>query len=1044
MVGQVASCQKCFAPTCGGTGMRGKSTEPCLKVVGREFARHPTAGGAIERLARIALVLRIGGLEALEPGVELDFMGLVVGGVNGPKQRCAGELCTYEAVFASDDDGITRAKNVVERFLRHEGQTHDVQMVGALEGIGQHVACGPRSEQQVEGFREGAKTGRQFVDGVDRVGKEKERPAFGVRADTGEPRVSVEGAACLVEAVLNENAARLVRKAREVPELFERKRGMQTPDAVRPFDPAFGREIVEIHIEALTPVAESLLDRVGQTATEGLQHKIRPNAADERKVAGLDAGGEGVPVGHADAAHVADVGGDVQVVNQGSERTEVVDDERDRKVQVAKTLGQTPGDARVAEIVDDAAEDDGPAGRGNDFGHDEGIRCERRHFSASCRGTIRELSQDPFLMTTQDTPEVLTLTETTEPASPFDPAKELRTLPNLPGCYRYFDAAGHCLYVGKARDLKKRVSSYFQKRGGLSPRIAIMVSQIARLETTVTRSEAEALLLENNLIKTLNPKYNILFRDDKSYPYVRLGPEAFPRLSYYRGGVDRHSRFFGPYPNGTAVREAIQIMQKVFGLRTCENAVFANRTRACLLGQIGRCSAPCVGAVSEADYAGDIERAAAFLEGRTRDIVEDYERRMWAASEAWDFEKAAFYRDRIAALTTVQHQQAIDTTGGDTDADILSSAVSGAVACVNLAMVRGGRHLGDRPSFPKLGVRNESLMPSRAEILAAFVRQHYSEGMPVPGVLILDGGVMTPEERAETTESISESLSALAGRRVTVVTEPRETRRRWLEMCAKGAEIALARHLQEEGSQLARLRELIDILGFEPDDGDPMNFRVECFDISHTAGEATQASCVVFAEGRMQSALYRRFNIAGVEPGDDYAAMRQVLERRYRPVTRGEATLPSVVLVDGGKGQVEMARQVFEELGLDLSVIVGVAKGEGRKTGLETLIFPLIDGERREPLVLGTMSRALMLIAEIRDEAHRFAITGMRAKRAKARQTSRLEDLEGIGPKRRAKLLSHFGGLKQLSNASAEDIAKVDGISASLAAKIYAQLHGSL
>lgn len=645
-------------------------------------------------------------------------------------------------------------------------------------------------------------------------------------------------------------------------------------------------------------------------------------------------------------------------------------------------------------------------------------------------------------MTNEETQDVLTLTEGSDEQRPFDPAKELKTLPNLPGCYRYFDAEGHCLYVGKARDLKKRVSSYFQKHG-LSPRIAIMVSQIARLETTVTRSEAEALLLENNLIKTLNPKYNILFRDDKSYPYVRLGPEKFPRLSYYRGGVDRKSRFFGPYPNGTAVREAIQIMQKVFGLRTCENSVFANRERACLLGQIGRCSAPCVGAISEEDYAKDIERAAAFLEGRTRDIVSDYEKRMWEASEAWAFEKAAFYRDRIAALTTVQHQQAIETTGGDTDADIVAVAVHGAIACVNLAMVRGGRHLGDRPCFPKLGVRSEALMPSKADIVVAFVRQHYADGMPIPSVLILDGGAMTPEERDDAVETVTDALSAVAGRRVTVVTEPRETRRRWLEMCVKGAEIALARHLQEEGSQMARLKELIGILEFEPDDGDPLNFRVECFDISHTAGEATQASCVVFAEGRMQSSLYRRFNITGVEPGDDYAAMRQVLERRYRPVTRGEAKLPSVVLVDGGKGQVEMARQVFEELGLDLSVIVGVAKGEGRKTGLETLIFPVIDGERREPLVLGTMSQALMLIAEIRDEAHRFAITGMRAKRAKTRQTSRLEDLEGIGPKRRAKLLSHFGGLKQISNASAEDIAKVDGISASLAAKIYAQLHGS-
>lgn len=622
-----------------------------------------------------------------------------------------------------------------------------------------------------------------------------------------------------------------------------------------------------------------------------------------------------------------------------------------------------------------------------------------------------------------------------EPTRAFDPQAELRTLPNLPGCYRYFDAEGNCLYVGKARDLKKRVSSYFQKTG-LSPRIALMVSRIARLETTVTRSEAEALLLENNLIKTLAPKYNILFRDDKSYPYIKLGPEEFPRLSYYRGGVDKRSRFFGPYPNAGAVREAIQTLQKVFGLRTCENGVFSNRSRPCLLGQIGRCSAPCCGRISSEDYARDCERAAALLEGRTRDLVEEYEKRMWAASEKWEFEEAALYRDRIAALTTVQHRQAIETTGGDTDADILACAASGGVVCVNLAMVRGGRHLGDRPNFPKLNVRTEALLPSPGEILEAFVAQHY-DGMPIPSVVILQNDAEHPDLAA----SVARMLTDLAGRRITVVTEPRDTRRRWLEMCTTGAEIALARRLQEEGSQLARLRELIDILGFEPEDGDPMKFSVECFDISHTAGEATQASCVVFAEGRMQSSLYRRFNITGIEPGDDYAAMRQVLERRYAPVARGEAYLPDVVLVDGGRGQVESARQVFTDLGLDLSVIVGVAKGEGRKTGLETLIFPEIDGERREPLVLGTMSRALMLIAEIRDEAHRFAITGMRRKRAKTRNTSRLEDLEGIGPKRRAKLLAHFGGMKQLSNASAEDIARVDGISRALARRIYDDLH---
>lgn len=637
--------------------------------------------------------------------------------------------------------------------------------------------------------------------------------------------------------------------------------------------------------------------------------------------------------------------------------------------------------------------------------------------------------------TTRDfEPADTTSAEKTSEEKAFDAKAELKTLPNLPGCYRYFDAEGRCLYVGKARDLKKRVSSYFQK-SDLSPRIRIMVSQIARLETTVTRSEAEALLLENNLIKTLHPKYNILFRDDKSYPYVKLGPEAFPRLSYYRGGVDRRSRFFGPYPNAGAVREAIQIMQKVFGLRTCENAVFQNRQRACLLGQIGRCTAPCVGKISKEDYARDCERAADFLEGRTREVVAEYERRMWEASDQWEFERAAVFRDRIAALTTLQQSQAIETTGGDTNADILAVAVSGGVICVNLAMVRGGRHLGDRPIFPK-GVVRETLMPEPGEILEAFVTQHYAD-QDIPTVLITE----PVEGDVEWGERLSALLTERAGRRVAVVTEPRETRRRWLEMCVQGAKIALARHISEEGNREARLKDLLSVLEIEPKDGDPMKFRVECFDISHTAGEATQASCVVYLEGRMQSNLYRRFTIRDVAPGDDYAAMRQVLERRYLPVTRGEAELPDVVLVDGGRGQVEMARQVFTELGLDLSVIVGVAKGEGRKTGLETLIFPKIDGSAREPLVLGSLSKALMLIAEIRDEAHRFAITGMRAKRAKTRNTSRLEDLEGIGPKRRAKLLTHFGGMKQLKNASAEDIARCEGISKNLAERIYVQLH---
>lgn len=623
------------------------------------------------------------------------------------------------------------------------------------------------------------------------------------------------------------------------------------------------------------------------------------------------------------------------------------------------------------------------------------------------------------------------------PDVPFDAAAEVRTLPHLPGCYRYFAADGTCLYVGKARDLRNRVSSYF-RRTGLSPRIALMVSKIARLETTVTRSEAEALLLENNLIKALGPRYNIRLRDDASYPYIRIGSGDFPRLSYYRGGVDRRSRYFGPYPSSGAARASIEMIQKAFMLRTCEDSSFGNRTRPCLLGQIGRCSAPCCGRITKDDYARDCDRAADFLLGKSSEVLDELEKRMWAASEAWEFEEAARLRDRIAALSQIRGSQAVETTGADTDADVIAVASAEDAFAINLAMVRGGRHLGDRAIFPKSPARENGAAPTRAEVIEAFAGQHYA-ALPVPRLLILEPAPEDPE----LPERLSNLLTELAGRRVPVVTEPQENRRRWLEMCAQGARIALARHLQQSGTQLARLKDLLGLLGpaFEPASGDPMDFSAECFDISHTQGEATQASCVVFREGRMQSALYRRFNITGIEPGDDYAAMRQALSRRYAPVARGEAELPTLVLIDGGRGQVEMARQVFDELGLDPSPIVGIAKGEGRKTGLETLVFPVIEGERRDPITPGLMSPALMLTAEIRDEAHRFAITGMRAKRARARSASRIEDLEGVGPKRRAKLLAHFGGVKQLKNASAEDIMQVPGISRTLAERLYAQLH---
>jgi excinuclease ABC subunit C len=609
---------------------------------------------------------------------------------------------------------------------------------------------------------------------------------------------------------------------------------------------------------------------------------------------------------------------------------------------------------------------------------------------------------------------------------PFDPRAVVDRLPQLPGVYRMLDAAGNVLYVGKARDLKKRVASYFSK--GVGPRIAHMLARVAAIETTVTRSEAEALLLENNLIKSLAPRYNILFRDDKSYPYLKFTDHRFPRIAYYRGATDRKARYFGPYPNAWAVKDSIQILQKVFRLRTCEDTVFNHRSRPCLLHQIQRCSAPCVGLIDEAGYAQDVDRAVRFLRGQTNEVIAELEARMQSLADALKFEQAAAVRDQLGSLARVLHQQAVDTTGGDTDADVIAVALEGGQACVNVAMVRGGRHLGDKPYFPAAAARGGDADADAAEIVEAFISQHYAEHPP-PGVLIVNADVDAAEFQA---------MLGDGARGVQILRQPQGQRRRWLEMAEANAKLALARRRAEEGSQAARTRALVDALGIELDDGDCAKLRVECFDVSHTMGEATQAACVVYHGHTMRPGEYRRFNIEGIAAGDDYAAMRQVLTRRYTPVARGEGSLPNLVLIDGGQGQVSVAKQVFEELGLDSGVIVGVAKGEGRKVGLEELVFA--DG--RAPLRLGRESQALMLVAQIRDEAHRFAITGMRARRAKARQTSQLEELEGIGPKRRQKLLARFGGLRGLRAASVEDIARVEGVSRKLAERIYSQLHG--
>jgi len=616
---------------------------------------------------------------------------------------------------------------------------------------------------------------------------------------------------------------------------------------------------------------------------------------------------------------------------------------------------------------------------------------------------------------------------------------QVAALPGLPGVYRYFDAQDQLLYVGKAKNLKKRVSNYFQKQHG-GTRIGHMVSKIVRLQTTVVRSEAEALLLENNLIKTQNPRYNILFRDDKSYPYLKLSRQPFPRMAYYRGAVDRRHDYFGPYPSAWAVKETIQLMQKVFRLRTCEDSVYNSRSRPCLLYQIKRCTAPCVGHISKDAYRADVEKAQAFLRGETQQLLKSMETQMLAHAEVLAFEEAAQVRNQISALSKVLHQQSVESVD-ETDVDVLAVKVQGGRACVNLAMVRGGRHLGDRAYFPShvddaisWGEGDEDgnadadadQVPVEARVLAAFVAQHYIEA-PAPRVIVSGHPIA---------KTLTDAIAEHVGFKLHWVHQPKSQRKIWLEMAQQNADIALARLLAEEGSQQARTRALVDALDLAPDD--LATFRIECFDISHTAGEATQASCVVFHHHKMQSGEYRRYNIEGIVGGDDYAAMRQVLTRRYEKIQAsegdGKARMPDIVLIDGGKGQISTAKAVFEALDLDVSRLVGVEKGEGRKVGLEELVFA--DG--RPKAYLGHDSAALMLVAQIRDEAHRFAITGMRAARAKVRTGgSQLERIPGVGPKRRAALLQRFGGVRGVASASVEDLASVDGVSTEMATTIY-------
>lgn len=598
-----------------------------------------------------------------------------------------------------------------------------------------------------------------------------------------------------------------------------------------------------------------------------------------------------------------------------------------------------------------------------------------------------------------------------------EPAEIAAGLPHLPGVYRMLDKDGSVLYVGKALDLRKRVSSYFQRAEALSPRIRLMVAQIVNIETTVTRSEAEALLLENNLIKSLAPRYNILFRDDKSYPYLMLTGHRYPRLGFFRGNPDKRHRYFGPFPDSGAVRESMQLLQKVFRLRTCEDGVFAHRSRPCLLHQIHRCTAPCVGLISETDYADDARSAELFLNGQEDEVSARLDARMNAAAEAQRYEEAAVYRDQIGALRKVRERQYVSDESGR-DADVIACGIAAGICCVNLVMIRGGRHLGDKNFFPQ---NADEVEP--AQIIEAFIAQHYLVH-PVPPQLVVGEAVAV--------ELLQDTLSERTGRRIQISANPIGSRRAWLQMASKNAELGAAQRKVQHMGDAAKLIALQQGLGL-PETVQ----RIECFDISHTQGEATVASCVVYDRGAMQNGEYRHFNMRDVVPGDDYGAMREVLTRRYRRTVAGEGKMPDLVMIDGGQGQLGVAIEVLTELGLSDVPMLGVAKGESRKPGMEQLLMP----GREAAFRLDSDNPGLHLIQQIRDEAHRFAIEGHRARRARARNTSPLEGIPGVGAKRRQRLLTRFGGLRGLVAASVEELAQVDGISPALAERIYDELH---
>ena len=604
-----------------------------------------------------------------------------------------------------------------------------------------------------------------------------------------------------------------------------------------------------------------------------------------------------------------------------------------------------------------------------------------------------------------------------ESSEASDLAEVVANLPHMPGVYRMIGGSGEVLYVGKARDLQKRVASYFQKTPSLDRRIQLMVAQVRRLETTVARSESEALLLENNLIKTFSPRYNILYRDDKSYPYLVLTGHSFPRLGFHRGALDKTNRYFGPFSSAGAVRDSIQLMQKVFRIRTCEDTVFSNRSRPCLLFQIKRCTGPCVGLIDAASYMEDVRNAELFLLGRDDEVLERLEAKMEQASAGEDYEGAAAHRDQIRTLRAVRQKQFVSSDKAR-DLDIVALLADAGIICVNLVSVRAGQHRGDKSFFPEHAEGYDA-----GQALEAFLAQHYLN-RDVPPLILVNHQIDTV--------TLERLLGEQAGHLVQIAAATAGDRRVWLSMAQTNARVAIQQAVHMQSTQEARLLALQQVLGLPAS-----ACRLECFDISHTSGEATVGSCVVYQDGGMKKSEYRRYNVHGVTPGDDYGAIHEVLDRRYRKVVAGEGKVPDLILIDGGKGQVSTARETLEELGLGGVMLVGVAKGEERKPGMEQLILP----GREEPLRLPPDHPALHLIQQVRDEAHRFAITGHRNRRGRARRTSVLEAIVGIGAKRRQKLLARFGGLRGLVAASLDEIAQVEGISRALAERIYQQLH---